>query len=476
MGKPTGFMEYARLNDSAVSPEKRISNYNEFHKDLDIEERQRQGGRCMNCGVPFCQANIPELAPQIMAGCPLANLIPEWNDEIYSGNIGHALSRLLKTNNFPEFTSRVCPALCENACLCGMNGDAVTVRENEFTVIEHAYENGLIKANPPKTRTDKKVAVIGSGPSGLTVADQLNKRGHNVTVYEKSDRIGGLLMYGIPNMKLDKKVIQRKMNIMVEEGIKFVTGVNVGTDISAAEILESYDAVVLCCGSEKPRDLGYDMRVEGVSYAVPYLAASTKEVLDGTENPLNAKGKNVVIIGAGDTSNDCLATAIRQGAKSVCRVDIKPEPKVKKTLWQELPFPVSYAEEEEKAVFGSNSTEFESTVKEIEVDKGGKLKSVTIRKIEFKNGIIKDIAGTQRKIPAERLFIASGFVGCDEKICSDFGVSVERGRAERNADSKVFTAGDMRRGQSLVVWAIAEGRSAAKDVDNYLMGYTNMLK
>lgn len=472
MGKPTGFLEYTRKEKTDIEPKLRVRNFNEFHLPLSIESRREQGARCMNCGVPFCQSNITYNG--VNSGCPLANLIPEWNDEIYRANFDEALERLLKTNNFPEFTSRVCPALCENGCVCGMNDEPVTVHENEYAIIETAFKNGKIAPRPPLTRSDKKVAVIGSGPSGLAAADQLNKRGHSVTVYEKSDRAGGLLMYGIPNMKLDKSVIDRRIKIMKAEGVKFITNTEVGKDITAEQINAGYDVAVFCCGSEKPRDLGYDKSVKGVIFAVPFLKASTENVLDSKKNPYSAKDKDVVIIGAGDTSNDCLASAIRQGAKSIYRVDIKPEPKFKKTLWKDVPFPVSYAQEEAEAVYGKCDDDFSTMVKSIS-QKGGKLTGITTVQVKFEGGKLSEIEGSERSRHADMLITASGFVGCDEDVCKAFGIKSERGRADRQT-GKFFTAGDMHTGQSLVVKAIAQGRAVAKDVDEFLMGYTNMLK
>lgn len=313
MGKPTGFMEYNRVNNVAAAPTKRIKDFDEFHVPLSDEERRIQGARCMDCGVPFCQSGI--MIRGMVSGCPLNNLIPEWNDLLYTGNIEQALGRLLKTNNFPEFTSRVCPAPCEAACTCGLNDSPVTIKENENGIIEYGFEKGLIKANPPKVRTGKSVAIVGSGASGLACADQLNKRGHKVTVFEREDRPGGLLMYGIPNMKLEKNIIKRRIDIMKEEGVEFKTGVDVGKDIKASQLKKDYDCVVLCCGASNPRDIKAPGREAcGIYFAVDYLKRVTKNLLDTSyKDYYNAKGKNVVVIGGGDTGNDCVGTAIRQG-------------------------------------------------------------------------------------------------------------------------------------------------------------------
>ena len=329
MGKKTGFLEYERRGNPAIAPLERIQNFNEFHPPLPEEERRKQGARCMDCGVPFCQAGM-NLCGAGFSGCPLHNLIPEWNDMIYAGNYSHALSRLLKTSNFPEFTSRVCPALCEAGCTCGLNGDPVTVKENEYFLIEYGYAHGLMQPRIPKVRTGKRVAVVGSGPSGLAVADQLNHRGHSVTVFERSDRIGGLLMYGIPNMKLEKKIVQRRVDLMTEEGVTFVTGADVGNTTSAQSLLDEFDAVVLCCGASNPRNLTGPGRDEcqGIYFAVDFLKANTKSLLDSNLTDgkfISCKDKNVVIVGGGDTGNDCIGTAIRHGCKSVTAIEMMPK-------------------------------------------------------------------------------------------------------------------------------------------------------
>lgn len=327
MGKPTGFLDYKRQTAEAVTPKERIENFNEFHTPLSQEEQRKQGARCMACGVPFCQSGMDIMG--MTSGCPLHNLVPEWNDLVYTGNWEQAYNRLKKTNNFPEFTARVCPALCEAACTCGHYGDPVTVKENEFGIIEYAYEQGFARARPPKVRTGKKVAVIGSRPAGMAAADQLNKRGHQVTVYERDDRAGGLLMYGIPNMKLEKHVIDRKVEIMKEEGVEFITGVNVGKDIKAAKLLKEYDRVILACGAKNPRDIKAPGRdAEGIYFAVDFLAATTKSLLDSDlkdKKYISARDKKVVIIGGGDTGNDCVGTSIRHGAASVTQLEMMPK-------------------------------------------------------------------------------------------------------------------------------------------------------
>jgi len=496
MGKPTGFLEYARKTNGAVSPSERIKNYEEFHPPMTAEERQEQGARCMNCGVPFCQSGM-QLAG-MFTGCPLHNLIPEWNDAVFTGNWDHALSRLRKTNNFPEFTGRVCPALCEAACTCGLYGDPVTVRENELAIVETGFREGTMKPQIPEVRTGKKIAVIGSGPSGLACADQLNHRGHEVTVYEKSDRIGGLLMYGIPNMKLDKSVVERRVHLMEQEGVRFVTGADVGGPFPAEKILAEYDAVILCCGAKNPRDLNAEGRasVQGVCFAVDFLQSTTKALLDNGLKEgtfLSAKDKNVVIVGGGDTGNDCVGTCIRHGCKSVTQLEMMPkapDSRAENNPWPQWPriCKVDYGQEEAIAKFGRDPRTFQITVKKLIPDEKGNLKAIETVDLkpekDAKTGrtVMTPVPGTERVLDAELLIIAAGFLGPCGYIPEAFGVKVNaRSNVETKPGScrtnveKVFAAGDMRRGQSLVVWAIAEGRAAAKEVDEYLMGFTNML-
>jgi glutamate synthase (NADPH/NADH) small chain len=496
MGKETGFLEYNRTNNRDVKPKDRILNFNEFHILLDSEERRRQAARCMNCGVPFCQSAM-NLGGMI-TGCPLHNLIPEWNDEIYRGHDSHAFARLHKTSNFPEFTGRVCPALCEKACMCGQNGDSVTVHDNELYLIETAYEKGYIQPVIPKIRSGKKIAVVGSGPSGLAVADELNHRGHSVEVFEREDEIGGLLMYGIPNMKLDKSVVLRRKNLMEKEGVVFHTGVDVGKDISSKELLDDFDAVVLCCGAKKPRPLGVadPGKVKGVYNAVDFLTRNTKalmksknrtvEALKSQGGYIDASGKHVIIVGGGDTGNDCIGTVIRHGAKRVTAIEMMPKPPVERAAnnpWPEWPkvLKTDYGHEEAIYVYGEDPRVFETTVKDIKTDKKGNIKQVTTVKVTFKNGKLREVPGTEKDLKCDLLLIAAGFIGCEDYVTEGFGIErSQRGTAVTQAggyrisDSKLFSAGDMHRGQSLVVWAIAEGRECAKEVDEYLMGYTNL--
>ncbi len=494
MGKPTGFLEYERVEAKAVAPKERIKNFNEFHTPLSETEQRCQSARCMDCGVPFCQSGMT--IKGMTSGCPLNNLIPEWNDLVYTGNWEQAYNRLHKTSNFPEFTSRVCPALCEKACTCGLNGDAVCTKENEMAIIEHAYANGLAGPKPPKARTGKRIAVIGSGPSGLAVADQLNQRGHLVTVYERADRIGGLLRYGIPNMKLEKHIIDRKLNVMKDEGVEFVTEANIGQNIKAKKIMDDYDAVVLAVGASNPRDISAPGRdADGIYFAVDFLTATTKSLLDSdlTDGKyISAKDKNVIVIGGGDTGNDCVGTAIRHGCKSVTQLEMMPKaPDVRTETnpWPQWPLvcKTDYGQEEAIAVFGHDPRIYTTTVKEFKKDKKGKLcKVVTIQlesKVDEATGrrMMVPVEGTEKELPCELVLIAAGFLGTQKYLTDAFGVEVNQRTNIKTDDGRfatnvtgVFAAGDCHTGQSLVVKAIRQGRDCAREVDKYLMGYTNL--
>lgn len=492
MGKATGFLDYKRRVNPAASPKERIQHYNEFHPMLPRPLRQEQAARCMDCGVPFCQSGM--VLGGAVSGCPLHNLIPEWNDMLYRGNLGEALERLLRTNTFPEFTGRVCPALCEAACTCSLNGDPVTTKENELDIIESAFHSGLMKPRPPRTRTGKTIAVVGSGPAGLAAANQLNHRGHTVTVFEREDRIGGLLMYGIPNMKLEKRFVERRVSLMEQEGVIFRTGVNVGVDVSAEVLKEQFDCVLLCCGASQPRDLNVKGReAAGVYFAVDFLKSTTKSLLDSNLTDgkfLSAKGKDVIVIGGGDTGNDCVGTAIRHGCKSVVQLEMMPRPceaRREDNPWPQWPFilKTDYGQEEAIAVFGTDPRVYQTTVKELFADENGKLCRVQTVKLEptVQDGrtVMTEVPGSEQMLDCQLLLIAAGFLGSEEAVCKAFGVERD-GRTNvktepglyRTSDPRVFAAGDMHRGQSLVVWAIAEGRGAAKEIDEYLMGYTNL--
>ena len=494
MGKATGFMEYEREESAAIKPKERIKNFDEFHTPLSLEKQRTQAARCMDCGVPFCQAGM--MIKGMASGCPLNNLIPEWNDLLYNGNWQQAYNRLHKTSNFPEFTSRVCPALCEKACTCGLNGEAVCNKENEKAIIEKAYEEGWAAPKPPKVRTDKRIAVVGSGPSGLAVADQLNRRGHLVTVYERSDRVGGLLRYGIPNMKLEKHIIDRKIEVMKAEGVTFITDANIGENVKAKKLLEEYDSVVLACGASNPRDIKAPGRdANGIYFAVDFLKSTTKSLLDSglTDGKyISAKGKNVIVIGGGDTGNDCVGTSIRHGCKSIMQLEMMPKPPVDRlpnNPWPQWPkvLKTDYGQEEAIAVFGEDPRVYQTTVKEFIKDKKGNLCKVKLVKLEPKKDektgrmMMSEVAGSEYEVDCELVLIAAGFLGTQKYVSDAFGVELNErtnvktapGKFATNVD-KVFTAGDMHRGQSLVVWAIREGRDAAREVDEYLMGYTNL--
>lgn len=494
MGKPTGFLDYERLEAKAVSPKERIKNFNEFHTPLSEAEQRKQSARCMDCGVPFCQSGMT--IKGMTSGCPLNNLIPEWNDLVYTGNWEQAYNRLHKTSNFPEFTSRVCPALCEKACTCGLNGDAVCTKENEKAIIEYAYANGLAGPKPPKVRTGKRIAVVGSGPAGLAVADQLNSRGHSVVVYERADRVGGLLRYGIPNMKLEKHIIDRKLEVMKAEGVEFVTEANIGVNVKAQKLMQEFDAVVLACGASNPRDINVSGRdANGIYFAVDFLTSTTKSLLDSNlqdNKYISAKDKNVIIIGGGDTGNDCVGTCIRHGCKSVTQLEMMPkapDKRAENNPWPQWPLvcKTDYGQEEAIAVFGHDPRIYTTTVKEFKKDKKGNLEKVVTVKLESKTDektgrrMMVPVEGTEKELPCELALIAAGFLGTQKYIADAFGVELNERTNVKTTQcgfatnvQGVFTAGDMHTGQSLVVKAIRQGRDCAREVDEYLMGYTNL--
>lgn len=448
MGKTTGFLEYKRAECPERPPLVRLQDFSEFHGTLPEGERQRQAGRCMDCGVPFCQAGVRFDGK--LLGCPLHNLIPEWNDMLWLGNWEHALSRLLKTNCFPEFTGRVCPAPCEGACTCGTFDRPVTIRDNELAIIEHAFQSGLMGPHPPKKRSGRSIGVVGSGPAGLAVAYYLNRRGHAVTVLEKAEQVGGLLTYGIPSMKLDKKIVARRIRLMEKEGIRFVTGVEVGRDLSPEDLDSAYDAVVFACGARKPRPLSYEGEGGmGLCYGLDYLTDAAKALEAGREPNLSASGKRVAVIGAGDTASDCVAVALRQGCESVFQLIRKP------AAWYAEGSFSDYAQVEAEARFGGKIRRFETEVKAVTCDKEGRLQSALLTTPQGEEELELDL-----------LIVASGFSGCEEQVFQT--------QAAMPHPEKVFSAGDMVLGASLVVLAIADGRRAAADVDRWLMGYTNI--
>ncbi|WP_326512376.1 glutamate synthase subunit beta [Clostridium intestinale] len=487
MGKPTGFLEFEREEGKNIDPIERLEGFEEFHKLLPKEQQEKQGARCMDCGIPFCQSGI--LINGMVSGCPINNLIPEWNDLIYRGKWKLALKRLLKTNNFPEFTGRVCPAPCEAACTAGINGPAIAIKENERSIIDRAFEEGLIKPEPPKVRSGKKVAVIGSGPAGLATADSLNKRGHNVVVFERHDRIGGLLMYGIPNMKLDKSVIDRRVNLMKEEGVEFVTNANVGDDYRTEDILNNFDAVVLATGASNPRDLKAPGReLNGVHFAVDFLRANTKSLLDSNlsdGNFISAKDKNVIVIGGGDTGTDCVGTSLRHGCKSLVQFEIMNKPPLERAdnnPWPQWPriLKVDYGQQEFEAKYGEDPRKYAINVKSFEGDSEGNLTKVNTVDVKWEKNdkgafVPVEVPGSEKVWKAELVLLAMGFLGTQDYVSNAFGVELDArtnvkagyGNFRTNVD-KVFAAGDSRRGQSLVVWAINEGRAVAKEVDSYL--------
>ena len=490
MGKATGFMEYKREVPKERSPKERIKDWQEFKNKFSEEAAKIQGARCMECGIPFCHSGL-EIGGMV-SGCPVNNLIPEWNDLIYKNKWEEAVRRLLKTNNLPEFTGRVCPAPCEGSCTVGLNDPAVTIKANEYQIIEKAFAEGWIQPEPPEKRTGKSAAVVGSGPAGLAAADQLNKLGHKVTVYERQDRIGGLLVYGIPNMKLDKeKVLKRRLKLMEAEGVEFITGTEIGSDLSLEELQRGFDAVVLTGGATKPRDLEVPGRAaEGVHFAVDYLKANTKRILgDQNEDYISAEAKDVIVIGGGDTGTDCVATAIRQGAKTVNQFEIMPKSPDERQAdnpWPEWPktLKVDYGQEEAIELFGSDPREFLIMTKDIltaENDSGQKavtgVRTVKINWEKDENGRFTPVekAGTEKVWSADLILIAMGFLGPEETLIESSGLEQDN-RSNIKADygdfktnlKGVFAAGDMRRGQSLVVNAIDEGRKAAREVDQYL--------
>ncbi|MFE4896679.1 glutamate synthase small subunit [Peribacillus butanolivorans] len=488
MGKATGFMDYPREKPKDRNPLTRLSDWREYTAPFSDEKLSTQGARCMDCATPFCHMGM-ELN-RVTTGCPIHNLIPEWNDLVYRGRWKEALDRLTKTNNFPEFTGRVCPAPCEGSCTVAINDPAVAIKNIERTIIDKGFENGWITPRIPEYRTGKKIAIIGSGPAGLASADQLNQAGHSVTVYERSDRAGGLLTYGIPNMKLEKDVVARRIKLLHQEGIDFVTNTEIGKDISSEELQNQYDAVILCTGAQKQRDLVIEGReAKGIHLAMDYLTTSTKSLLDSNFEDgqfLNTKGKDVIVIGGGDTGADCVATALRQECKSVVQFGkhpILPTARTSDNMWPAYPnvFSLEYAYEEAEAKFGADPRQYSIQTKKIVADENGNVKelhTISMEKIKGEDGvyIFKEIPGTEKIWPAQFVFIAIGFEGTEQPLLSQFGVETVNQKIDavygeyRTNVEGVFAAGDARRGQSLIVWAINEGREVAREVDRYLMG------
>jgi glutamate synthase (NADPH/NADH) small chain len=492
MGKPTGFLEYPRELPLAKPPAERVHDWHEFHEHADAAMLRKQGARCMDCGVPFCHTGA--LIEGMASGCPINNLIPEWNDLVYRGLWKDALDRLHKTNNFPEFTGRVCPAPCEGSCVLGINEPPVTIKSIECAIVDKGFEEGWVVPEPPPFRTGKKVAVVGSGPAGLACAAQLNRAGHLVTVFERADRIGGLLMYGIPNMKLDKSIVQRRVDLMAAEGVQFVTGTEVGKNYPADRLRQEFDAVVLCGGATKPNDFFVKTEgrnLQGIHFAMEFLHANTKSLLDSAHADgqyLSARGKDVIVIGGGDTGTDCVGTALRHGCKSLLQLEIVPRPPLERAAdnpWPQWPkvYRLDYGQEEAQALWGADPRRYAVQTTKFVGDAEGRLQAIHIVQVEWvkDNGRSspRNLPGTEQVLPAQLLLLALGFSGPENQLLDQLGVEKDprsNARAEHGKYATsvpgIFAAGDMRRGQSLVVWAINEGRGAARECDRFLMGET----
>jgi glutamate synthase (NADPH/NADH) small chain len=492
MGKPTGFLEFPRELPMARQPGERIHDWHEFHAHADESMLQKQGARCMDCGVPFCHTG--SLLEGMASGCPINNLIPEWNDLVYRGLWKEAIERLHKTNNFPEFTGRVCPAPCEGSCVLGINEQPVTIKSIECAIVDKAFKEGWVQPEPPLKRTGRKVAVVGSGPAGLACAAQLNRAGHRVTVFERADRIGGLLMYGIPNMKLDKQIVQRRVDLMATEGVRFITNCEVGMDYPAEQLRQEFHAIVLCGGATKPNDFfakTEGRNLKGIHFAMEFLHGNTKSLLDSNRSDgqyISAKDKDVIVIGGGDTGTDCVGTALRHGCKSLLQLEIVPRPPLDRAddnPWPQWPkvYKLDYGQEEAKALWGDDPRRYAVQTTKFVGDENGGVQSIHTVQVEWArdNGRAspRPIPGTERVLPAQLVLLALGFSGPENQLLDKLGVEkdprtnakAEYGKYATSVPG-VFAAGDMRRGQSLVVWAINEGRGAARECDRYLMGET----
>ncbi len=493
MGKPTGFLEYLRELPADRTPTERVGDWGEFHHHMEEGKLRQQGSRCMDCGVPFCHTG--KLVSGMASGCPINNLIPDWNDLVFRGLWREALDRLHRTNNFPEFTGRVCPAPCEGSCVLGINSSPVTIKNIEATIIDHGWAEGWVTPEVPKARTGKRVAVIGSGPAGLSAAAQLNCAGHTVTVFERAPLPGGLLMYGIPNMKLDKKeVVLRRIRLMEESGIKFICNANVGDNVEPQIFQREFDATVICTGATQPRNLPIEGRdLKGVHFAMEYLSANTAAVLEGDAGKarIHGRDKDVVVIGGGDTGTDCVGTAMRHGCKSLVQIEILPQPPLERAgdnPWPEWPkvYKMDYGQEEAAARFGADPRVYLTTVKKFVGDAQGHLKELVTVEIKWERNekgqfTPKEQPGTEKVRPAQLVLLAMGFLGPEQALLKEMGVACDTrtnivAEHEKYTTSLpgVFAAGDCRRGQSLVVWAINEGRGAARECDRFLMGYTDL--
>jgi glutamate synthase (NADPH/NADH) small chain len=486
MGKPTGFMEYPREPKHERPPLERIKDWSEAHPPYAEETLRAQGARCMDCGIPFCHTG--KIIAGMAAGCPVNNLIPEWNELVYRGQWQEAYIRLAKTNNFPEFTGRVCPAPCEGSCTLGISEPPVSIKLIECEIVDRAFAEGWVKPQPPPVRTGKRVAVVGSGPAGLAAAQQLNRAGHTVTVFERADRVGGLLMYGIPNMKLDKQLVERRARQMADEGVRFVTGTEIGKHIPSERLLKDYEAVVLAGGATQARDLPVEGRnLAGIHLAMEFLHANTKSLLDSNladGKYISAKDRSVVVIGGGDTGTDCVGTSIRHGAKSVLQLEILPRPpdtRAADNPWPQWPkvFKVDYGQEEARALWGRDPRDFQVLTKRFVGDASGRVAELHLVGVEWVKGPDgrvgpREVPGTERVIATDLVLLALGFVGPEKPVLQQLGVKLDdRGNVWTDETKMtnvpgVFAAGDMARGQSLVVWAIREGRLAARSVDRYL--------
>lgn len=492
MAKPTGFLEFKRELPMYRAPAERVKDWDEFSSHHPDDALQSQGARCMDCGTPFCQTGA--MLKGMASGCPIRNIIPEWNDLVYRGLWQQALERLERTNNFPEFTGRVCPAPCEAACVLGINNPPVTIKNIEATLADRGWDNGWIKAAPPAHRTGKKVAVVGSGPAGLSCAAQLNRVGHAVTVFERADRIGGLLMYGIPNMKLDKSIVQRRVDMLAAEGVTFIANTEVGRDVPAAQLQAEYDAIVLCGGATLARDLPTEGReLGGIHLAMDFLTANTQRVLDGEASPqyISAEGKDVIVIGGGDTGTDCVGTSLRQGCRSLTQFEILPQPPAERAPnnpWPEWPkvLTTDYGQQEAAALFGKDPRVFSIQTQRFVGDACDRVAELHTVQVDWQRDDTgrfspRPISGSERAWPAQLVLLAMGFLGPESAVLDDLGIARDERSNAKAAHEKyatnvpgVFAAGDMRRGQSLVVWAINEGRGAARECDRYLMGTTEL--
>ncbi|MCX7721860.1 MAG: glutamate synthase subunit beta [Verrucomicrobiae bacterium] len=488
MGKLGGFLEYERVDPAERSVRERVRDWHEFGLYLPEDDLRIQAARCMDCGTPFCHTGV--LIGGMASGCPLNNLIPEWNDLVYRGLWREAFQRLLQTNDFPEVTGRVCPAPCEGSCVVGINDPPVTIKAIECAIINRAWEEGWVVPRPPAKRTGKRVAVVGSGPAGLAAAARLNSAGHSVTVFERADLPGGLLMYGIPNMKLDKELVLRRIKLLEAEGVQFVCNTEIGRDYPAPKLLKEYHAVILATGATRPRDLPIEGRqLAGIHFAMEFLTAATRRIMgrSASNDTLSAAGKDVVVIGGGDTGTDCVATAIRQGCKSVVQLEILPKPapaRLPSNPWPEWPrvYKLDYGHEEASELYGADPRVFESTATKFEGDETGRVKAVHAVRVRWEKDannrpVPKPIPGTERVLPAQMVLLALGFLGPEQSLLDALRVGRDNRSNVTTADGSyatnipgVFACGDCRRGQSLVVWALREGRDAARECHRYLMG------